>query len=85
MRSIIIPNLAYKDFEAIRNTLYKSLSYAIISNTYCNGTGYLQFWDESFIPDILKPFIVSPVNAKLLSTVNHDLADLNLDVLNKKV
>lgn len=82
MRSIIIKNIEYKTFEEIRNTLYRDISFAIISNSYLNRTGYIQFWDESWIPKSLRPFIVSPVSETLLEKLDKDLKPF-IDLLQK--
>lgn len=70
MRLVKIPNLTYQDFQLIRNMLYASIPYALISNTFCENTGFFQFWDESYIPEEMRRFILSPVNNELLTQLN---------------
>lgn len=70
MRLVKIPTINYQDFQLVRNMLYASIPYALISNTFCENTAYFQFWDESYIPGELKKYIMSPVNENLISQLN---------------
>lgn len=73
MRIVIMTEISYPMFEKIRNLLYKYISYALISNTYCNQTAYFQFWDEAYIPLQLKSYISSPVNKKVIEELDAEL------------
>jgi len=73
VRLVKIPNIDYQTFQLVRNTLYASIPYALISNTYCDNTAFFQFWDESYIPAELHAFIQSPVNPSLLTSLNNQL------------
>jgi len=73
VRLVKIPNLNYQDFQLVRNMLYASIPYALISNTFCENAGFFQFWDESYIPAELHKYILSPVNPTLLSNLNSQL------------
>lgn len=62
MRLIKIPNLEYKDFETIRDTIDTIIPFAVIDVRYNPHLklGIFNFWDSDYIPEELKGFIVQP-------------------------
>ena len=62
MRLVKIPRISYHAFEAIRGVILNYMSWAMYSETYeaKTETAYFRFWDGDYIPDILRPFVVSP-------------------------
>jgi len=81
MRLCKIPNLEYKDFEAIRDVLYANVPFAVIHVGYSPKmkTGIFNFWDSDYIPDEMKKFIMQPP----LSRENKEKMTKELSVLLK--
>lgn len=50
----------YDRYAKIRDALFKRVHFAIINQMFCNGNAYFQFWDESYIPEPLKQYILRP-------------------------
>jgi len=62
MRLCKIPNLDYKQFEAIRDVLYSNVPFALIHVGYSPilKVGIFNFWDSDYIPDEMKQYIMQP-------------------------
>lgn len=62
MRMLKIPNLEYEQYNAIRNSIYKTIPFAIINNEYLPDLkmGFFNFWDVAYIPDVLRKYIMQP-------------------------
>jgi hypothetical protein len=62
MRLVKIPNLEYKDFEIIRDTIDANIPFAVIDMRYSPKlkVGIFNFWDSDYIPENLQQFIVQP-------------------------
>lgn len=59
-RLIKIEECAYDLFENVRSILLDYVPFAIINDVYHRGTAYFLFFDSSYIPFNLHPFIVAP-------------------------
>lgn len=72
MRLIKIQPCSYEKFEAIRDTIYEVIPFAIINQGYSKKLemAIFNFWDVEYIPDELKKYIMQPPlsreNKKLL-------------------
>ena len=62
MRMLKIPNLEYKEFEAIRDVILDNVPFAMINEIYHSKrkTGYFYFWDSDYIPTVLRRYILQP-------------------------
>lgn len=62
MRLIRIPAISYDQYNKIRNAIYKVIPFALLNQQYIASTqtAYFNFWDVTYIPDILKKYIVQP-------------------------
>ena len=62
MRTVVIDNYSYKEFELMRDKLIKSVPYAIVNDMYSkhHKRAVFSFWDSDFIPKELEEFIVRP-------------------------
>ena len=62
MRPVIIDNLEYLEYEAIRDILIMNIPFAIINDMYSKKTkrAVFYFWDSDYIPKELEQFILKP-------------------------
>ena len=62
MRLIKIENCSYEKFEAIRDTIYSVIPFAIINQGYSRKLqmAIFNFWDVTYIPEELKKYIMQP-------------------------
>lgn len=54
MKLVVFDSMPYESYKFIRDTLFLEIPFAIINAEFCNNKGYFFFWDESYIPSILK-------------------------------
>jgi len=57
---IVEKKMEYKTYDKILSAILLKMSYALVNSEYKNDTGYFFFWDESYIPEILKKEIKRP-------------------------
>ncbi len=66
MKLVILKDISYDKYNAIRNALFKHIPFSIINAEYCNDKGYFYFWDVSYIPDkLLEPEEIQGNKAKV--------------------
>jgi hypothetical protein len=79
MRLCKIPDLEYKVFEKIRDTLYANIPFAMIHIGYSPAlkVGIFNFWDSDYIPDEMKSFIMQPpLSRENKEKMTRELAEL---------
>lgn len=79
MRLVKIPDLEYKDYEVIRDTIDSNIPFAIIDMRYSPKlkVGIFNFWDSNYIPDEMKQFIMQPpLSRENKAKMTTDLANL---------
>ena len=62
MRTVIIKDCAYSEFEKHRDTCLKFKPFGLITAIYSNNLNMAlyQFWDTDYIPNSLEKYIVRP-------------------------
>lgn len=62
MRLIKIENLTYREYEKIRDAIYSVIPFALLNQQYSDKlrTGFFNFWDVEYIPEVLKKYIMQP-------------------------
>lgn len=88
MRLIKIPNLEYKEFEALRDIIYTYIPFAILYIGYSPKLklGVFHFFDSDYIAEELKKYILQPpLNKETVEKMSKELAPIMLAIESKNV